>query len=87
MPETEYAECDGLSIAYQVMGDGPIDIIIAPGLFSHVELFHEFPEYTEFLRKLSAFARVMTFDKRGQGLSDPLFQVFPPSSVLNTPAS
>ena len=70
LPDTQYAECDGLSIAYQVMGNGPIDIIIAPGLFSHVELFHEFPEYTEFLRKLSAFARVITFDKRGQGLSD-----------------
>lgn len=70
LPDTQYAECDGLSIAYQVMGDGPIDIIMAPGIFSHVELFHEFPEYNEFLRKLSGFARVITFDKRGQGLSD-----------------
>ncbi len=70
LPDTEYADCDGLSIAYQVMGDGPTDIIIVLGLFSHVELLHEFPEYTDFLRKLSAFARVITFDKRGQGLSD-----------------
>ncbi len=70
LPETQYADSDGLSIAYQVMGDGPIDIIMAPGLFSHVELYHEFPEYTEYLRKLSNFARIITFDKRGQGLSD-----------------
>ena len=70
MLETMYADCDGLSIAYQVMGEGPIDIIMAPGLFSHVELYHEFPQYTEFFRKLSTFARVIAFDKRGQGLSD-----------------
>lgn len=70
MFETKYADCDGLSIAYQVMGEGPIDIIMVPGLFSHVELYHEFPEYTDFFRKLSAFARVIAFDKRGQGLSD-----------------
>ncbi len=70
MLETEYADCDDLSIAYQVMGEGPIDIIMVPGLFSHVELYHEFPQYTEFFRKLSTFARVIAFDKRGQGLSD-----------------
>ena len=70
MLETKYAECDGLSIAYQVIGDGPVDIIMVPGSISHVELFHEFPQYSEFLRKLSTFARVITFDKRGQGLSD-----------------
>ncbi len=70
LPDTQYAECDGLSIAYQVTGDGPIDIIMVPGIFSHVELYHEFPEYTEFLGKLSSFARVIAFDKRGQGLSD-----------------
>ncbi len=70
MLETKYADCDGLSIAYQVMGKGPIDIIMVPGSISHVELFHEFPQYTDFFRTLSTFARVITFDKRGQGLSD-----------------
>ncbi len=70
MAETEYADCNGLNIAYQVIGEGAIDIIMVPGLFSHVELYHEFPQYTEFFRKLSAFARVIAFDKRGQGLSD-----------------
>ncbi len=70
MSDTMYADCDGLSIAYQVMGDGPIDIIMVPGIFSHVELYHEFPQYSDFFRKLSAFSRVIAFDKRGQGLSD-----------------
>ncbi len=54
LPDTQYAECDGLSIAYQVMGEGPIDIVMAPGIFSHVELYHEIPEYTEFFTKLSS---------------------------------
>jgi class 3 adenylate cyclase/pimeloyl-ACP methyl ester carboxylesterase len=70
MPDTMYADCDGLSIAYQVMGDGPVDVVMIPGIFSHLELYHEFPEYSEFYRKLSAFSRVIAFDKRGQGLSD-----------------
>jgi class 3 adenylate cyclase/alpha-beta hydrolase superfamily lysophospholipase len=52
------------------MGGGPIDIVLVPGVVSHVEFLHEFPEYTAFLRRLSKFARVVTFDKRGQGLSD-----------------
>ncbi|MEM7173018.1 MAG: adenylate/guanylate cyclase domain-containing protein [Pseudomonadota bacterium] len=72
LPETQFADSDGLSIAYQVMGDGDQDLIIAPGLISHVELLHDFPGYTRYLRRLSAFTRVISFDKRGQGLSDPL---------------
>jgi pimeloyl-ACP methyl ester carboxylesterase len=52
------------------MGTGPVDIIMVPGLVSHVEFMHELAGYTAFLRRLSTFARVVTFDKRGQGLSD-----------------
>jgi len=52
------------------MGDGPVDLILIPGVVSHVEFLHEIPGYTSFLRHLSTFARVVTFDKRGQGLSD-----------------
>jgi pimeloyl-ACP methyl ester carboxylesterase len=70
LPETHYAQSGDLSIAYQVMGDGPIDIILVPGLASHIESQHELPGYTAFLRRLSAYARVVAFDKRGQGLSD-----------------
>jgi pimeloyl-ACP methyl ester carboxylesterase len=72
LPETRYALSGDVSIAYQTMGAGPVDIIIVPGLVSHVEFMHEMPGYTAFLRRLSTFARVVTFDKRGQGLSDRL---------------
>lgn len=69
-PETRYALSGDCSIAYQVMGDGPTDLIVVPGLVSHVEFQHEMAGYTAFLRRLATFARVVTFDKRGQGLSD-----------------
>lgn len=70
LPETRYAQSGDVNIAYQVMGDGPIDIILVPGLTSNIEMFHELPGYTAALRRLARFARVITFDKRGQGLSD-----------------
>jgi class 3 adenylate cyclase len=70
LPETRYALSGDVNIAYQVMGDGPVDLILVPGVVSHVEFLHELTGYTAFLRRLSTFARVVTFDKRGQGLSD-----------------
>src|SRR5450631_244225 len=70
LPETRYALSGDVNIAYQVLGDGPVDIILVPGVVSHVEFLHEMPGYTNFLRRLSNFGRVVTFDKRGQGLSD-----------------
>jgi class 3 adenylate cyclase len=72
MPNTRYAQSGDVNIAFQVMGDGPVDIILVPGIVSHVEFLHEFPEYTAFLRRLATFARVVAFDKRGQGLSDAI---------------
>ena len=72
LPNTRYALSGDVNIAFQAMGDGPIDIILVPGVVSHVEFLHEFPEYTGFLRRLATFARVVTFDKRGQGLSDAI---------------
>lgn len=70
LPVTQYALNGDVSIAYQVMGDGPIDFILVPGSFSHVEAQHDLPGHTAFLRRLAGFARVITFDKQGQGLSD-----------------
>ena len=70
LPVTRYALSGEVNIAYQTMGDGPVDIVLVLGLISHVEFLHEFLGYTAFLRRLSTFARVVTFDKRGQGLSD-----------------
>src|SRR5260370_19906171 len=69
LPVTHYALSGEVNIAYQTMGEGPVDIIIVPGFMSHIEFMHELPGYTAFLRRLSNFARVVTFDKRGQGLS------------------
>jgi pimeloyl-ACP methyl ester carboxylesterase len=70
LPETRYALSGEVNIAYQVMGDGPMDIVLVPGFMSHIEFQHEALGYTAFLRRLATFARVVTFDKRGQGLSD-----------------
>jgi pimeloyl-ACP methyl ester carboxylesterase len=70
LPVTRYATSGDVNIAYQTMGTGPVDIIMVPGFISHVEFMHELAGYTAFLRRLSTFARVVTFDKRGQGLSD-----------------
>lgn len=70
LPETRYALNGDVHIAYQTMGEGPVDIVLVPGIVSHIEFMHELPGYTAFLRRLATFARVTTFDKRGQGLSD-----------------
>lgn len=70
LPTTHYAQSGEMNIAYQMIGDGPVDLILVPGLITHLEFLHEFPGYTDFLRRLAAFARVVTFDKSGQGLSD-----------------
>jgi pimeloyl-ACP methyl ester carboxylesterase len=70
LPETRYALSGDVNLAYQVIGDGPVDIIVVPGFISHIEFRHELPGYTASLRRLSSFARVVAFDKRGQGLSD-----------------
>jgi len=68
--ETRYARSGGAHIAYRTFGDGPRDIVMIPGTLSHVELYWELPENQYMLKRLSSFARVIVFDKRGQGLSD-----------------
>jgi len=68
--ETHYANSGGVSIAYQVHGNGPIDLVLVPGFVSQVELLWEEPTVARFLRRLTSFARLLVFDKRGQGLSD-----------------
>ena len=69
-PMTRYARSGGLNIAYQVFGAGPPDVVLVPGFISHVEFAWQEPLLARFLRKLSAFTRVIAFDKRGMGLSD-----------------
>jgi pimeloyl-ACP methyl ester carboxylesterase len=68
--QTHYADSDGVSIAYQVHGEGPLDLVFVPGFVSHVELFWDDPLAAGFLRRLASFSRVIVWDKRGQGLSD-----------------
>ena len=70
MPETRYARSGDVSIAYQVLGEGPFDVVYAPGYVSHVELIWEAAGIAAFLRGIAEHARVLMFDKRGTGLSD-----------------
>jgi class 3 adenylate cyclase len=65
-----YARIGDVHIAYRVFGDGPCDILLVPGTLSHVELYWELPVNEYILKRLTSFARVIVFDKRGQGLSD-----------------
>jgi class 3 adenylate cyclase len=72
LPKTQYAKSGDVNIAYQVFGDGPIDIVFIAGFVSHVDLVWEDPLLRRFFERLSSFARVINFDKRGQGASDPV---------------
>jgi class 3 adenylate cyclase len=76
-PVTQYAKSGDVSIAYQVVGDGPIDLVIVPGWVSHLELIWEEPQAAAFLRRLGEFSRLILFDKRGTGMSDPMTYVPP----------
>lgn len=71
-PRTEYASAGDVSIAYQVEGDGPIDIVLILGFSTHLEIMRESPPYARFLERLASFSRLIVFDKRGTGLSDPV---------------
>jgi pimeloyl-ACP methyl ester carboxylesterase len=70
MPETRYARSGDVAIAYQVLGEGPFDVVFAPGTVSHVELYWEAAGMAALLRGVAEHARVIVFDKRGTGLSD-----------------
>jgi pimeloyl-ACP methyl ester carboxylesterase len=70
MPVTRYAKSGDIHIAYQVFGSGPIDLVFVPGFVSHIENYWDHPDLSRWLLRLSSFARVAIFDKRGTGLSD-----------------
>ena len=72
--ETRYAKSGDVHLAYRVFGNGPLDILIVPGTLSHVEMYWELPANRYMLQRLASFARVIVFDKRGQGLSDRVAQ-------------
>src|SRR5436305_7209415 len=69
-PVTHYAKSGDVNIAYQVFGDGPVDLVYVPGWVSHVELAWELPDLAAGFERLGSFSRVILFDKRGTGMSD-----------------
>jgi pimeloyl-ACP methyl ester carboxylesterase len=71
-PETRYALSGDVNIAYQVAGDGPFDVIFVPGFVTHVEVQWRLPGMGDFIRGLGSFSRLIRFDKRGTGMSDPV---------------
>ena len=71
-PQTRYASSGEVSIAYQVVGEGELDLVVAYPFLSHLDLLWESPLQSRFIRRLAAFARVIVFDRRGVGLSDPV---------------
>ncbi len=71
-PQTRYARSGGLHIAYQVVGDGPIDLVYVPTWISQVEHYWELPGISRYFNRLASFSRLIMFDRRGSGLSDPV---------------
>ncbi len=74
-PSTRYAKSGDASIAYQIVGDGPIDVVLVLGFATHLELQWESPAFARFFERISSFSRLIIFDKRGTGLSDPVSEV------------
>ena len=70
VPETKFTQSGEVSIAYQVLGEGPFDLVVVPGFVSHLEQAWEDPSFSRFLLQLASFSRLILFDKRGTGLSD-----------------
>jgi hypothetical protein len=71
LPETSYAQRGDIHVAYQVLGEGEIDLVFVSEWFVHLEGRWDFPSFGRFLQRLSSFTRLISFDKYGIGLSDP----------------
>ena len=69
-PETQYATVGNDRVAYQVIGEGPRDIVYTTGFWSHLDIEWEEPRMARFFRRLASFSRLIRFDRRGTGLSD-----------------
>jgi class 3 adenylate cyclase len=69
-PRTRYARSGDLQIAYQVVGEGPLDIVLVPSYLSNTEMFWELPSFAQFFGRLASFSRLILFDRRGSGMSD-----------------
>ena len=71
-PETRYTKSGDVNIAYQIVGQGPLDLVYVPGWISNVELMWDEPAHAHVLGRLASFSRLILFDKRGTGMSDPV---------------
>jgi pimeloyl-ACP methyl ester carboxylesterase len=76
VPSTHYVKSDDVYIAYQVFGEGSLDLIFVPGFVSNIEAMWQSPNRSRFFRRLASFCRVIIFDKRGTGMSDRSSQIF-----------
>lgn len=74
-PRTQYAKSGDVHIAYQVFGEGAVDLVFVPGFVSHIENYWDEPNFARWLRRLGSFSRVIMFDKRGTGLSDQVSEL------------
>lgn len=72
LPNTQYVKSGGAHVAFQVVGDGPVDLVVFGALASHVEMIWEDPTAALFLRRLASFSRLVIYDKLGVGMSDPI---------------
>ena len=75
LPQTHYAKSGSVRIAYQVIGDGPVDLVFVPGYISNLDLHWEHAGYSHLLWRLASFSRLIMLDKRGTGLSDPVTEL------------
>src|ERR1700720_64574 len=76
LPTTHYLKSDDVHIAYQVFGEGSLDLLFVPGFVSNIEAIWESPDHRAFFRRLASFCRVILFDKRGTGMSDRGSHIF-----------
>jgi len=70
--EVKYAKNGKVHIAYRVVGEGPLDLVVVPGWVTHLEAHWDDPLVWRFMERLAAFSRLILFDKRGTGMSDPV---------------
>src|SRR5437899_1702740 len=75
-PNTRYVKSDDVHIAYQVFGEGSLDLVFVPGFVSNIDTIWQSPDHSAFFRRLGSFCRVILFDKRGTGMSDRGSQIF-----------
>jgi class 3 adenylate cyclase len=78
-PQTKYAKSGNVHVAYQAIGEGPVDVVLVPNWITHVEAMWEIPSIARYLRRLSSFARVLVYDQQGTGMSDPMLLDAPPT--------